>query len=183
MKFGMLMLLFSLILSACAQTKTTTVQDSLDTVKSTSTTEIINERDIVPIVSKTILSFPNNYEVGTESTKEDKIFVERVYILNTKSQKKIVLEKVSSLAHRPIDDLKKINDNHFSFIITANPHFAQYFEYNLEGEGDIKFPLVDECHMKDIVSKELQEKARIKCYNNPEFGTFEEVLNKLKSIK
>ena len=90
----------SLLLTGCNQVKITPPPESKNNLENTQAD--IADKNTTP-VDKAVLQFPEN-EVGIETNN----FVENIYILNTKNNNKIILEKPEALKHRWISDLKKI---------------------------------------------------------------------------
>lgn len=130
------------------------------------------------------LSFGQNILVGIEQieiSQTKRSYMEKVYIENRLTGHKIYLDKPEALDQRPIDRLKKIDEQTFSFIITANPHYGQYFIYTIDGKRLEAHPVGDECYFADAFEKELEEAAKFKCLTHPEFGTLDELTEKLKN--
>jgi hypothetical protein len=142
-------------------------------------TPVIDETADLHTQIKNALFFDDNTIVGIETTTDTAESIENVFILNANSGDKIILDKPEVLNHRPIDALKQIDDSTFSYIITANPHFAQHIEYTTQGKFVTMYPIADECWYSDSFPRELQTKAKEKCDTNPEFGTFEDAMKKL----
>ncbi len=76
------------------------------------------------------INFPGKI-VGLGQIQNSDQKQDRIYILDLET---CDLKKIAnSLTWRPVQSLKKKSNNTFSFVITAQPHYGHFYEYDLNG--------------------------------------------------